>query len=115
MEKGDYLFSGLKVLDVGTWIAGPVAATILADFGASVIKVETPGAGDPYRALSGGVLSPRAPMNYMWLADRPEPQGAGSPRHLAATGARLRCVRHQPADGDTTRVRADIRGACADQ
>lgn len=66
---GDYLFSGLKVLDVGTWIAGPVATTILGDFGASVIKVETPGAGDPYRALANGPLSPRAPMNYMWLAD----------------------------------------------
>lgn len=75
MEKGDYLFSGLKVLDVGTWIAGPVATTILADFGASVIKVETPGAGDPYRALSGGVLSPRAPMNYMWLADARNKRG----------------------------------------
>ena len=34
----DYLFSGLKVLDVGTFIAGPVAGTILADFGADVIK-----------------------------------------------------------------------------
>jgi len=72
---GEYLFSGLKVLDVGTWIAGPVAATILADFGASVIKVETPGAGDPYRALSGGALSPRAPMNYMWLADARNKRG----------------------------------------
>ncbi len=36
-ENGELLFSGLKVLDVGTWIAGPVAATILADFGADVI------------------------------------------------------------------------------
>lgn len=68
-EDGGYLFSGLKVLDVGTWIAGPVATTILGDFGASVIKVETPGAGDPYRALANGPLSPQAPMNYMWLAD----------------------------------------------
>ena len=41
------LFEGLKVIDCGTWIAGPVAGTILADFGASVIKVEIPGAGDP--------------------------------------------------------------------
>ena len=42
----DYLFAGLKVLDVGSWIAAPVATTMLADFGAEVIKVELPGVGD---------------------------------------------------------------------
>lgn len=68
-EPEDLLFSGLKVVDAGTWIAGPVAGTILADFGASVIKVEIPGAGDPYRALSNGPLSPAAPVNYMWMCD----------------------------------------------
>jgi len=68
-DSEELLFSGLKVVDCGTWIAGPVAGTILADFGASVIKVEVPGAGDPYRALSGGPLSPRAPVNYMWMCD----------------------------------------------
>ncbi len=41
---------GLKVVDVGTMIAGPIAATMLADFGADVIKVERTGAGDPLRA-----------------------------------------------------------------
>ncbi len=68
-EPEELLFSGLKVVDAGTWIAGPVAGTILADFGASVIKVEIPGAGDPYRALSNGPLSPAAPVNYMWMCD----------------------------------------------
>ncbi len=63
------LFSGLKVVDCGTWIAGPVAATILADFGADVVKVEIPGAGDPYRALPSGPLSPQSPVNYTWVAD----------------------------------------------
>src|SRR5512147_1743479 len=63
------LFEGLKVIDVGTWIAGPVAGTILADFGASVVKVEIPGAGDPFRALSGGPLSPKSDMNYCWITD----------------------------------------------
>ena len=58
-ESEDLLFSGLKVVDCGTWIAGPVAGTILADFGASVIKVEVPGAGDPFRALSNGPLTCR--------------------------------------------------------
>ena len=68
-DAEELLFAGLKVLDVGTWIAGPVAATILADFGASVIKVETPGVGDAYRYLSGGVISPQADVNYCWIVD----------------------------------------------
>jgi len=46
------VFQGLKVLDVGSWIAGPVAATIMADYGAEVIKIEMPGVGDQYRLLS---------------------------------------------------------------
>ena len=44
------LFAGLKVIDCASWIAGPAAATILSDFGADVIKIEPPGAGDPWRA-----------------------------------------------------------------
>jgi formyl-CoA transferase len=41
--------AGLKVLELGQLIAGPFAAKSLADFGAEVIKVEPPGAGDPLR------------------------------------------------------------------
>ncbi len=41
--------SGLKVLELGQLIAGPFAAKTLADFGADVIKIEPPGAGDPLR------------------------------------------------------------------
>ncbi|MCZ8253452.1 MAG: CaiB/BaiF CoA-transferase family protein [Hylemonella sp.] len=40
---------GLKVLELGQLIAGPFAAKTLADFGADVIKIEPPGAGDPLR------------------------------------------------------------------
>ena len=40
---------GLKVLELGQLIAGPFAAKTLADFGADVVKIETPGAGDPLR------------------------------------------------------------------
>lgn len=40
---------GLRVLDVGNMIAGPLAATQLADFGADVIKIELPGIGDSMR------------------------------------------------------------------
>jgi formyl-CoA transferase len=41
--------SGLKVIELGQLIAGPFAAKTLADFGADVIKIEAPGAGDPLR------------------------------------------------------------------
>ena len=41
--------TGLRVLDAGNMIAGPLAATQLADFGADVIKVEPPGIGDSMR------------------------------------------------------------------
>jgi formyl-CoA transferase len=42
--------AGLKVIDVSTLFAGPLAATILGDFGAEVIKVEHPSRGDPARS-----------------------------------------------------------------
>lgn len=41
--------AGLKVLEMGQLIAGPFAASILAGFGAEVIKIEKPKTGDPLR------------------------------------------------------------------
>ena len=41
----------IRVLDVATFIAGPFCATLLAEFGADVIKVEMPGRGDPMRQM----------------------------------------------------------------
>ena len=41
--------TGLKVLELGQLIAGPFAAKTLADFGADIIKIESPGTGDPLR------------------------------------------------------------------
>ena len=42
---------GLRILDLATMLAGPMAATLLADFGAEVVKVELPVRGDPARDL----------------------------------------------------------------
>jgi succinyl-CoA:(S)-malate CoA-transferase subunit B len=42
---------GVHVLDIATYIAAPYCATIMAEFGADVIKVEMPGVGDPCRRL----------------------------------------------------------------
>jgi formyl-CoA transferase len=43
------ILSGVKILELGQLIAGPFASKTLADFGAEVIKVESPGEGDPLR------------------------------------------------------------------
>lgn len=40
---------GIKVIEIGTLIAAPFAARLMAEFGAEVIKIEAPGEGDPIR------------------------------------------------------------------
>ncbi len=52
------VLSGLKVVEMGTFITGPAAGMHLGDLGADVIKVERPGTGDPFRSFRGGLYSP---------------------------------------------------------
>jgi crotonobetainyl-CoA:carnitine CoA-transferase CaiB-like acyl-CoA transferase len=67
LEKG--IFEGLKVLDCASFIAAPAAATVLSDFGADVIKIEPPGAGDPYRNLPNLPGYPHSEHNFAWLLE----------------------------------------------
>jgi formyl-CoA transferase len=60
------IFSGLKVVDLASFIAGPAAATVLSDFGADVIKVEPPGFGDPYRIFHRTPPNPASAIDYAW-------------------------------------------------
>ena len=46
--------AGLRVVELGVWVAAPAAAALLADWGADVIKVESP-AGDPMRSVFGSL------------------------------------------------------------
>src|SRR6266446_536335 len=59
------IFSGLKVVDLASFIAGPGAAVILSDFGADVIKVEPP-TGDTWRIAYKIAPQPSSEDNYPW-------------------------------------------------
>lgn len=63
------LLEDLLVLDCASFVAGPAAATIMSDFGARVIKIEPPGAGDSYRQLINLPGVPVAEHDYFWLLD----------------------------------------------
>jgi len=51
---------GVKVVEVGMWVAGPAGAAILGDWGADVIKIEPPD-GDPFRGLLSGIVEGVSP------------------------------------------------------
>lgn len=63
--QSDGPLSGITVLDLGRFVAGPVSATLLAEFGARVIKVERPKVGDELRRL--GPLLPEG--SSWWLVE----------------------------------------------
>ncbi|MCP5059536.1 MAG: CoA transferase [bacterium] len=62
----EQLFDDLLVIDCASFIAGPAAGTILADYGARVIKVEPPVGGDGYRMLTHLPGVPVGKTNYPW-------------------------------------------------
>jgi formyl-CoA transferase len=67
---GTLPLSGIRILDVASFIAAPVAATVLGDYGADVIKVEPPGEGDPNRTIAIVAAGyPKSPVNYPWHLD----------------------------------------------
>ena len=53
-SDGSLPLSGIRVLDLATFIAAPFAATTMAEFGAEVIKIERPDGGDPLAPLWHG-------------------------------------------------------------
>ena len=89
------IFGGLKVIDCASFIAAPSSATALSDFGADVIKIEPPGAGDPVRNLPNLPGYPISPHNYAWMLegrnkkslalDLAKPEGQAVLRKLVAS------------------------------
>jgi crotonobetainyl-CoA:carnitine CoA-transferase CaiB-like acyl-CoA transferase len=71
MPEPTNIFSGLRVVDFASFIAGAGAATILSDFGAEVVKVEPP-TGDPWRNGHKRPPQPQAEDPYQWHLANPQ-------------------------------------------
>ena len=91
------VLEGIRVLDVTQWAFVPSAGAVLADWGATVLKIEHPEQGDPMRGLQipGLVPAGGAPANVMWELpnrgkrsigiDLAQPEGRDLIHRLAAT------------------------------
>lgn len=62
-------FSGIRVIAAGSLIAMPFAASMLADFGAEVIEIERPGAGDTYRVFPPFTEHEGKEISTSWVQD----------------------------------------------
>jgi crotonobetainyl-CoA:carnitine CoA-transferase CaiB-like acyl-CoA transferase len=62
-------FAGMRVIDTGSLIAMPFAATLLADFGAEVIHIERPGVGDTLRVLAPFAKEGDKAVSTSWAQD----------------------------------------------
>ncbi len=84
------ILDGIRILELGQLIAGPFAARTLADFGATVIKVEPPGQGDPlrkWRMLHEGTSvwwEAQSRNKQSVCVDLRQPEGQDTVRRLAA-------------------------------
>src|ERR1700751_5213829 len=90
---------GLRIVDLTTGLAGPLATMVLSDHGADVVKVEPPG-GDPNRSSAGSVVTNRGKRSIVLDLDLAADRGrlielvasadvlveSFAPGHLAARG-----------------------------
>jgi crotonobetainyl-CoA:carnitine CoA-transferase CaiB-like acyl-CoA transferase len=88
----------IRVVDLSTGIAGPIAAMLLADFGADVIKVEPP-AGDPARSLPGFAVWNRNKRGIVIERDT----AAGQERLARVLAGADLCILSEPAIADEPR------------
>ena len=61
------VLAGIRVIDCGTYVAGPAAATVMSDFGAEVIKIERPGGGDLWRLFSKLPGVAKCDLDWCWV------------------------------------------------
>jgi len=61
------ILTGIRVIDCGTYVAAPAAATVMSDFGAEVIKIERPGGGDLWRLFSKLPGVAKCDLDWCWI------------------------------------------------
>jgi len=64
-ENSPLPMAGVRILDLGTFLAGPHAASILGEFGAEVLKIEHPVAGDPMRRFGSPTKHPDLTLAFL--------------------------------------------------
>jgi succinyl-CoA:(S)-malate CoA-transferase subunit A len=65
MRKARLPMAGVRILDLGTFLAGPYAASIFGEFGAEVLKIEHPVAGDPMRRFGTSTARQDATLAFL--------------------------------------------------
>ena len=101
------ILSGIRVIDAGSFIAGPAAATVMGDFGAEVIKLEPPD-GDPYRKLHRAPGNPESDQDYCWMVESRNKKGLALDLKNPAAQAVLRRL-VESADVFLTNLPMDVR------
>jgi hypothetical protein len=87
--------SGIRVVDLTRILAGPFCAMLLADMGAEVVKIETPGQGDPLRGqgvIRDGLSWYFAAFNRNKRSLDPQPAQRGGPRRARPADREQRCA-----------------------
>lgn len=69
MVDSQPLLDGIKVLEIATFVFGPGCTAIMSDFGADVIKIESPGTGDPMRHAHKSPPFMPLEFPYLWQQD----------------------------------------------
>jgi len=109
-------FDGIRVLDFGRYVSGPYCATLMADFGADVIRIERPGGGEdrfigPVAESGEGAGFLQLARNKRCMTFNPRAEGAGEVLRRLVAGADV-VVANVPANA-LQRMGIDYASLCA--
>ncbi|MBI4514869.1 MAG: CoA transferase [Deltaproteobacteria bacterium] len=98
------MLKGIKVVELGMWVAGPATAAVLGDWGADVIKLENPVGGDPVRGLMAMGIALALPVHPAFELDNRNKRSVSVDLHTPEGCAVARRLLHR-ADVFVTNMR----------